>query len=39
MAALRANPRGIRLPLETAYEKYRGAGFTVSVWPAAYARS
>ena len=28
MAALRANPRGIRVPLETAYEKYRGAGFT-----------
>ncbi len=26
-AALRPNPRGIRLPLETAYEKYRGAGF------------
>ena len=28
MAALRANPRGIRVPLETAYEKYRSAGFT-----------
>jgi anaerobic selenocysteine-containing dehydrogenase len=28
IAALRANPRGIRVPLETAYEKYRGAGFT-----------
>jgi anaerobic selenocysteine-containing dehydrogenase len=27
LAALRANPRGIRVPLETAYEKYRGAGF------------
>ena len=24
---MRPNPRGIRLPLETAYEKYRGAGF------------
>ena len=28
MAALRANPRAIRVPLETAYEKYRGGGFT-----------
>ena len=27
MAALRANPRGIRVPLETTYEKYRGDGF------------
>ena len=27
LKALRANPRGIRVPLETAYEKYRDAGF------------
>jgi anaerobic selenocysteine-containing dehydrogenase len=27
LAALRANPRGIRLPLEPAYEKYRDTGF------------
>jgi len=27
VAALRANPRGIRVPLETTYEKYRGDGF------------
>jgi anaerobic selenocysteine-containing dehydrogenase len=27
LEALRANPRGIRVPLETAYEKYRDAGF------------
>jgi anaerobic selenocysteine-containing dehydrogenase len=27
IATLRANPRGVRVPLETAYEKYRSAGF------------
>src|SRR5262249_45960796 len=27
LEALRANPRGIRVPLATAYEKYRGVGF------------
>ena len=27
LQALRANPRGIRVPLETAFEKYRDAGF------------
>jgi hypothetical protein len=35
-----ANPRGVRVPLETAYEKYRGAGFTtpsgkIEIFPAA----
>ena len=28
LEALRANPRGIRVPLKTAYAKYRDAGFT-----------